>query len=388
MPSSPLRVLFVNSGILGHRSVGRLLREAVANEPGIEATHVDLSEGLTTGERVVRRLMCAGPASGASFPGAALTFPRFRHEMHAGVLAERRIRTLERAGKRFDVIHFHTQATAWASLDRMRRTPSIVSIDASQRGAAEQAPWWARLDYVPGAVRDLAVFHAAASVICTSEWAAEDVARYVPSAGTKVHVMPYPVPLEGFDPKWIAERAARPSTGPVHVLFVGGDFPRKGGLDLLDAWRQGGFASGARLTLVTDWPLRDLPDAVEVRRGVAAYTPEWFDLWRRADVFAMPTRGEAFGVVFQEAAAAGLPSIAGRVGAVPEVVKDGATGMLVRPGEVEDIVFALGLLVGNAKLRRMLGTQARERIAREARPDAYSRKLIRLIRQAASGGKA
>ena len=48
----------------------------------------------------------------------------------------------------------------------------------------------------------------------------------------------------------------------------------------------------------------------------------------------MPTRNEAFGLVFQEAAAAGLPAIGTRLNAIPEIVADGETGILVHPGHV------------------------------------------------------
>ena len=48
-----------------------------------------------------------------------------------------------------------------------------------------------------------------------------------------------------------------------------------------------------------------------------------------ADIFVMPTRNEAFGLVFQEAAAAGVPAIGTRQNAVPEIIVDGETGLLV-----------------------------------------------------------
>jgi starch synthase len=388
MMDAPLRVLFVNSGILGHRSVARLLRGAAAADSGIEATHVDLSEDLTTGERVVRRLLTVGPMAGASFPGAALTLPRFRAEMNAGLLAAKRIAALEKAGKRFDAIHFHTQATAYASLRRMRRTPSIVSIDATQRLASREVPGWARLDYAPNAARDRRVFRAARAITATSRWAADDLAADLPGCAERVRVMPYPVPLDGFGEGWIGERfgrfTAEPSS-PVRFLFVGGDFPRKGGPALLEAWRAGGFAGEATLTLVTDWPVGHVPPGVEVRCGIAAYSAEWFAAWRAADVFVMPTRGEAFGMVFQEAAAAGVPSIGTRIAAVPEIVDDGRTGILVPPGDPDALARAMRGLLESPELRREMGTAARRRIARVASPETYSANLMALIRSVARG---
>jgi starch synthase len=389
--SDPTRVLFVNSGILGHASVARLFRRVAEADPTLHGTHVDLSGDLTTGERIVRRVMCAGPAPGA-FPAASLALPRLRHELHAGVQAARRIRALERAGEAFGVIHFHTQATAYGSLPRMRRTPSVVSIDVTQRLASLDVPaGLARLDYAPNAALDRLVFRAAAAVTATSRWAADDLLRAQPGLEDRVYVMPYPVPLDGFGRTWADERrAARLGQGadaPVRVLFVGGDWARKGGPELLQAWREGGFAERARLDVVSDSPLVTPLDAggVSVHRGVRAYTAEWFRLWRGADVFVLPTRGEAFGMVFQEAAAAGLPAIGTRINAVPEIVHHGGTGLLVPPGEPRALVEALERLVSDSALRDRMGTAARGRIERVASFERYAERLAGILRAAAAG---
>ncbi|HEU0054309.1 MAG TPA: glycosyltransferase family 4 protein, partial [Longimicrobium sp.] len=280
------------------------------------------------------------------------------------------------------------QATAYASIGRMRRTPSIVSIDATQALAAREAPGWARLDYAPNAARDRRVFRAARAITATSRWAGDDLAADLPSCAGKVRVMPYPVPLDGFDPAWIDERFARAradAAAPVRFLFIGGDFPRKGGPSLLAAWRAGAFAGRATLTLVTDWPLGDLPPGVEVRTGIAPYSPEWHAVWRDADVFVMPSRGEAFGMVFQEAAAAGLPAVGTRINAVPEIVDDGGTGILVPPGDVDALARAMGALRESPELRREMGSEARLRITRLASPQTYAENLVALIRSVARG---
>ena len=384
----PLRALFVNSGILGHASVARLFRQVADDDASLHATHVDLSADLTQRERVIRRVMCAGPAPGSS-AAASLALPRFRHELHAGVQAARRIRALEGAGEAFDVIHFHTQATAYGSLGRMRRTPSVVSIDTTQRLASAEVPaGLARLDYAPNAAMDRRVFRAAAAITATSRWAADDLLRDQPALAGRVHVMPYPVPLEGFDAGWMDERAGRGADEPVRVLFIGGDWARKGGPALLDAWRAGDFAERARLDVVTDFPGVKPLDAggLSVHRGVRAYTPEWFALWRRADVFAMPTRGEAFGMVFQEAAAAGLPALGTRISAIPEIVQHGATGLLVPPDDPAALVEALRRLTGDAALRTRMGRAARARIEQIASADHYAARLGAILRQAAESG--
>jgi starch synthase len=383
------KALFINSGILGHNSVFKLLRESTARDSELEAVHINLNDDLTTKDRIIRRAFCFRCFGRTKLSQLNLDFARWRQELHAGVLAARRIRACERSGTRFDVLHFHTQATAYASLRRMKRTPSIVSIDCTQGLAREEASSrLAKSTYLPNIAHDGAVFRAASAIISISRWAANDLARAYPDCADKVHVMPYPVRLESFAEEWIQERhthSMSDSDARVRVLFMGGDFNRKGGRELLAAWREGSFAKDAVLDLVTDWPIteNELPSGVNLIRNVAPFTPQWSELWRRADIFAMPTRSEAFGMVYQEAAAAGIPSIGSSLNAIPEIIEDGVTGLLVPPGDVSQLVPALRTLVQSTELRRRFGTAARKRIEKSGCPEDYSKKLTSLIKQLA-----
>jgi alpha-maltose-1-phosphate synthase len=385
-PQSHRRVLFVNSGILGHRAVAELLKDMAARSDRISADHINLSDPLTMSERVGRRVLSAriAPSSGRA---ANLDLARWRQELHAGLLAARRIAALARRGARYDVLHFHTQATAYASVARMMRTPAIVSIDATSRLAShEAASPLSRLTYQPNVEHDGAVFRAARAIISTSRWAARDLAHVYPDCADKTHVMPYPIKADGFDDGWVGERAARASAGaggPVRVLFIGGDFPRKGGPLLLEAWRAADIADRAELDVVTDWPLdvARWPPGVKNIRGVTPYSSAWRELWRRADVFVMPSRHEAFGMVFQEAAVAGVPAIATRINAIPELVEDGVTGVLVEPDDVAGLVAAIRGLVDSADARARMGAAAQQRMRALASPDAYAAKLTALIEQ-------
>jgi glycosyltransferase involved in cell wall biosynthesis len=376
-------VLFVNPGILGHHAVAGLLQDAAGRMPGIESAHLDLTSGLTIRERLVRRVLCAriAPAEGWA---ANVDLARWRRQWNAGLLAARRIAAAERR-RRFDVVHFHTQSTAWASLGRMQRGPAIVSIDATERQASEDmASPLARASYRANISRDRRVFDAAAAITATSRWAAGGLAAIYPECAAKVHVMPYPVRVEGFDASWAdarAERVRQLPAAPVRVLFIGGDFPRKGGPLLLDAWRAAGLAERAQLDLVSDWPIAAdaVPQGVRAVRGVEPYTPRWFELWRDADLFVMPTSREAFGMVFQEAAVAALPAIGTRINAIPELVEDGTTGVLVRPDNCRDLVAALRALIDSPELRLGLGRAARHRMLTLASPDRYAAALHTLI---------
>jgi glycosyltransferase involved in cell wall biosynthesis len=118
-------------------------------------------------------------------------------------------------------------------------------------------------------------------------------------------------------------------------------------------------------------------------RGVRGETPEWTAIWRDADLFVMPTQNEAFGLVYQEAAAASLPAIGTRLNAIPEIIRDGETGILVDRQDRRELVAALDRLIRSAELRERLGRAARARIAVDADPAAHRRRLLALITQVA-----
>ena len=90
--------------------------------------------------------------------------------------------------------------------------------------------------------------------------------------------------------------------------------------------------------------------------------------YRRADLFCLPSRQEGFGIVFLEAMAAGLPIVAARAAAVPEVVADGECGILVAPGNSEELASALARLLSDPAEGRRLGSAGLARVERYDAP--------------------
>ncbi|MGA9381629.1 MAG: glycosyltransferase, partial [Phormidium sp.] len=93
---------------------------------------------------------------------------------------------------------------------------------------------------------------------------------------------------------------------------------------------------------------------------IKAYTPKWLELYHQADLFVLPTYSEPFGWVFIEAMAAGLPIIASRVNAIPEIVSHGETGFLIQPGDRTDLANRIQQLIENRNLSREMGTKGRQ----------------------------
>jgi phosphatidylinositol alpha-1,6-mannosyltransferase len=176
--------------------------------------------------------------------------------------------------------------------------------------------------------------------------------------------------------------------------------PRKGQDVLIEAWPQVVAAvPEARLLLVGGGPkekqLRKMAaeslvaDRITITGGVS-----WSELpaaYAAGDVFAMPCRTrwagldlEALGVVFLEAAATGLPVVAGDSGGAPETVAEGETGTVVDGRDRAAVARAVTDLLADPEKARKQGTAGRARVEAEFAWEAIARRFQELLRQAAA----
>jgi glycosyltransferase involved in cell wall biosynthesis len=186
-----------------------------------------------------------------------------------------------------------------------------------------------------------------------------------------VCVVPPGIDLDLFRP------GARQNALP-RILFVGGDFPRKGGDVLLRAF-QTRLRGRAVLELVTSG---DVPaqEGVRVHRGVQANSPELRALYSECDVFTLPTRADCLPLVCLEALASGLPVVATPVGGIPDLVRQDQTGRLVPVGDADALADALDALVSDIGLRQALGRNARAFAEQHVDARVTSRKLFEFVR--------
>lgn len=104
-----------------------------------------------------------------------------------------------------------------------------------------------------------------------------------------------------------------------------------------------------------------------------------------SDVFVMSSLWEGLGLVFLEAMAAGLPVLATRVSAVPEVVVDGETGRLVPAADPEALAAGMGELAADGEGRRRMGAAGRERVQRLFGLDRMVEETLAVYRQVLEG---
>ena len=97
------------------------------------------------------------------------------------------------------------------------------------------------------------------------------------------------------------------------------------------------------------------------------------------EVFAMPSRGEGFGLVFIEAMARGRSVIGGAHGGTPEIIDDGINGFLVPHGDLAQLVGRLKRLLANDSLRREMGGQALAKVRRDFTFGRFSSELAAIL---------
>lgn len=150
---------------------------------------------------------------------------------------------------------------------------------------------------------------------------------------------------------------------------VGNLYERKGHPYLIEAFAALGNApSAARLIIIGSGVTRDDLSALATRRGVSdrvsiiSGVANASRLLRAFDVFVLPSVFEGLPIALLEAMGLGVPSIAARVGGIPEVIDDEANGILVAPRDAGGLTTAIARLLADAGLRERLAISGREQI--------------------------
>ena len=171
-----------------------------------------------------------------------------------------------------------------------------------------------------------------------------DLARYNPATVQPFRLFEGPVVgrvsrlVEEKDPETFVRAAALVQARHPHTNFViAGDGPLRAQLEALAK------RLGARITF--------LGNCTNVPAVLAAF-----------DIFAYPTLGDSFGFVNAEALAMGKPVISTRVGAVPELVRDGETGFLIEPQDAWGLAQCICYLLNEPEIGRRMGSQGRQLI--------------------------
>ena len=291
-----------------------------------------------------------------------------------------------RLDERFDLVHVHAYPVRFSGL---RDRPVVFSEGSSSVVYAQDYLGWDRERMRKGFRRNrrafgllriherLPVLKKATRAYVFSQWARSLNAEWGADAD-KIDVVYPGFPTLVLTPKEPRER--------FRFLFIGRDFERKGGFELIEAFESVlSRHPEARLTLVTeDFKVRN-PDrlvhswvedsrrergfarlaALELRGEIerlplVSRQVILEEIFPRADAFVMPTHAEGFGFTNIEAMSFGIPVVSSDVGAIPEVVTHGRTGLLYRRVTRAALASAMSGLVADRGLTNDLGTAGRQ----------------------------
>lgn len=275
-------------------------------------------------------------------------------------------------GLSYDLVHSHYWLSGWAGTFMAREwgVPHVTTFHTLgktklQARAGEREPQ-VRMD------TEARVMEEADAIVVSTVQEAEDIARLYHVPSHKVEVVSAGVNLSLFRPRDKGEaRKALGLTDRRIILYVGRIEPLKGLDILIQATALLEDASDTRLVVVGGIPGKDrelermramarglgLADLVTFTGAVAH--DELPDYYSAADVFALPSYHESFGLVALEAMACGTPVVASRVGGLTSFIGDGVTGYLVPRRCPEPFAQRLEILLSNESLRGSMGRAAR-----------------------------
>jgi glycosyltransferase involved in cell wall biosynthesis len=299
-----------------------------------------------------------------------------------------------------DLVYIHTQTAATSVLDLPREVPAVVSIDLTWKLAFQESRYVNSPFLKTTLDLERRIYERSDLVVSFSDWAAASVIDDYGIPASKVQVVRNGVTLPAAKPPtngkgagrfgggWAAYRPGngqRNGNGNGHhyagngngnghhdgngnghhddllkVGFIGNGFTRKGA-DLLLRVHQEHFADRAHLTLVCGDAPRGSGSLPNVR--LMSEVP-WDELMTSVlpgfDLFVFPTRFDYSPYAVIEAMTAGVPVIASRVGAIPEMIEDGHSGFLIDADREAPLVDRMGWALENRAALPAMGARARE----------------------------
>ncbi|MEM8857563.1 MAG: glycosyltransferase family 4 protein [Chloroflexota bacterium] len=280
----------------------------------------------------------------------------------------------------YDLAFFFTQNTAVYAGRKIGRTPYVLCSDVSPKLMDDMAAHYNHAQDENKLINDykhntnLRIFQGAECFITWSNWMAQSLYDDYKLPKKRVCVIPI-----GIDQTVWQAKEKPVSNGPVKILFVGGEFYRKGGQSLLDAFHK--LPSGsAELHIITKADIK-ATENIFVYNNLKPNSPELIEKFQDSDIFVFPTLADSFGIVALEAMATGLPIIATDIGALSEIIQDGKQGLIIEPNQANQLLNALEKLIDDPSLRKKMGENGIERVTQMFNAEKNARQVIDLCKK-------
>jgi glycosyltransferase involved in cell wall biosynthesis len=199
----------------------------------------------------------------------------------------------------------------------------------------------------------------------------------------KIKVLPPGIDLK----KWNG-RPVEPNKDneKVRILFVGGEFRRKGG-DLLVKLAKHDEFRDCEFHFATQSFEGEPAANIFIHHDLPPNSEELIALYQSADVFALPTRADLFSVAGLEAMAMRLPVVMTNVGATAEIVRDGESGYIIPINDEQALADRLLRLVKNKALRREFGQKGRKIIEENINIEKNAEVIVETLKCVSNTGK-
>lgn len=334
---------FLMDQIAGHVTNYHNMREAAQLDPELDATWHEIAYYKPGGaietmrERVLRFV-----------PGYFTGIARGTWEAYQAL-----------HGQHYDALFSNASISVFFNRT-FRRIPTLIDFDSTPVQLDRMPAYSAgKIDPKPVAyfkwLLSQRMMEAATLLQAWSEWAKESAIHDYGIPPEKIVVNPPGVRLDFWKPA--PERSTSSSRPPRRILFVGGDFRRKGGHLLLE-WFQHQQSGNYELHIVTREKVDSTP-GVYVYQDMQPNSERLLSLYHQSDLFVLPSLGECFGIATIEAMAAGLPVITSDVGGVHDIVDVGRNGFIVANNNVAELERAIGAVFADPQRQSAMGLQSR-----------------------------
>lgn len=362
----PFSAGFFMDQIAGHITNYHNLRAVAANEPEMDARWYEIS---------YRK-------AGGSLERLRDEYLPFMPSYVSGVM--RGTFEMYRALRQAECDVIFTNASVRIFFFRTFRTiPTMIDLDATplqiDRMEAYSSGWH---DPKPLATLKWQLFKrtldAAVRVQAWSHWAKQSLIDDYNVPGDKIIVTPPGVRLNFWQPNL----SVRPNDKVLRVLFVGGDFRRKGG-NLLLEWFKQRQQPNCELHIVTREPVT-AGNGIFVYRDLEPNSQRLLTLYQQSDLFVLPSIGECFGIATIEAMAAGLPVIASDVGGTADIIQSGRNGYIVPGNDGVALVAAIERILGDQQQRIAMGQVSRALAEERFDVQKNARRTFRVLQELAA----
>lgn len=219
------------------------------------------------------------------------------------------------------------------------------------------------------------VYKNSKGIFTMSKWLRDNLINYTGIEENKVHHVGAGINIDVKQIKHLPKNNNK-------ILFIGRDFYRKGGDLVYNAFNilKQEYNKDAELYIIgpKEWPLENKAEGVEFL-GDISYD-ELIYYFNKCDIFCMPSRFEAYGLVFIEALVYGLPCIARNEFAMKEFIKDGYNGYLIDEDNENELAIKMNNLLNNSEIKQNV-LDKREEYIKEYSWDTVANRIISIMKK-------